>query len=262
MHGTPGCRLNRPVDMRTWTGSGFSVVTMDRPGYGLSSPWPGRSVADIADDAAAVMDHLGYERFAVRGGSGGGPHALACAARLPHRVLAAEVVSGGAPLTAEEIDQQVEQNRESFRALAAGRDALVDRFESIRSRVLADAHASFDELHADAPASDRRITAAQRERYAETMSEALTQGVGGWLEDMLAIHQRPWGVDLGAIQCPVAMWHGTDDLNVPVSAARRLAAAIPTASFHELPGVGHTGADPAAALQALLARARKSLTTS
>src|SRR5215475_1715911 len=103
IHGTPGGRLSRYPDLSLWERLGLRVITIDRPGYGLSDPLPGRAVSHIAADVAAVADHLGIGRFAVHGGSGGGPHALAIAALLGDRVLACAAVCSGAPLEPDEV---------------------------------------------------------------------------------------------------------------------------------------------------------------
>src|SRR3954464_14063649 len=98
LHGTPGCRLSRWPDDSVYAEAGVRYVTTDRAGYGLSSRHRGRSVADEARDVLAVADALGFHRFAVVGGSGGGPHALACAALLPARVERVACQSSLAPL--------------------------------------------------------------------------------------------------------------------------------------------------------------------
>lgn len=98
LHGTPGCRLSRwPVDS-AYADAGVFYVTTDRAGYGQSTRHPERNVADEAEDVLAVADAMGFELFGVIGGSGGGPHALACAALLPGRVERAACLSGLAPL--------------------------------------------------------------------------------------------------------------------------------------------------------------------
>src|SRR5207249_1087881 len=98
LHGTPGSRLARWPDDDVYTEAGACWITHDRAGYGRSSRRPGRSVADEVDDVVALADELGLERFGVLGGSGGGPHVLACAALLPKRVTRAVCAVGLAPL--------------------------------------------------------------------------------------------------------------------------------------------------------------------
>src|SRR3954462_13258439 len=99
-HGTPGCRLNRHPNQDLVRSTGARVITFDRPGYGQSTRLPGRRVVDVVPDAAALADALGLDTFAVVGGSGGGPHALAIAASLPERVTRVACIVGVAPFEA------------------------------------------------------------------------------------------------------------------------------------------------------------------
>ena len=104
MHGTPGSRVSRFPIGDPYADAGVCVAQYDRPGYGDSTRRPGRTVADCVADVAALADELGWERFAVTGGSGGGPHSLACAALLPDRVIRATCDVGIAPWNAEGLD--------------------------------------------------------------------------------------------------------------------------------------------------------------
>ncbi|MFG1906790.1 alpha/beta fold hydrolase [Kribbella sp. NPDC048928] len=97
LYGTPSTRLRRPDQVAAMEQSGVRVLMADRPGYGGSTRQPGRTVADFVRDVEALADSQGWERFAIAGGSGGGPHALACAALLPHRVTRCAVISGVRP---------------------------------------------------------------------------------------------------------------------------------------------------------------------
>ena len=104
LHGTPGGRLNRNPDEAKYAAAGARVITYDRPGYGDSDRLRGRTVVDCVGDVAAIADHLGFQRFSVTGGSGGGPHSLAVAARLGSRVVRAACVVGVAPFGLSDLD--------------------------------------------------------------------------------------------------------------------------------------------------------------
>src|SRR5947209_5210464 len=104
LHGTPGSRFGRPPLEGAVRELGVRMITYDRPGYGGSTRHPGRRVVDCVGDVAAIADALGIGRFAVTGGSGGGPHCLAVAARLPDRVLRARCIVGVAPFRAQGLD--------------------------------------------------------------------------------------------------------------------------------------------------------------
>ncbi len=100
-HGTPNIGLPPEPLFPTSERLGIRWVGYDRPGYGGSDPNPGRDVASAASDVASIADALGIDRFAVMGHSGGSPHALACAALLPERVVGALPISTLAPFHAD-----------------------------------------------------------------------------------------------------------------------------------------------------------------
>lgn len=206
LHGTPGCRLSRHPDPRLWSGLGLRVITLDRPGYGRSTPLSGRRVAHAAHDVGAVADELGVERFLVIGGSGGGPHALACAAGLGDRVAACAAVAGAAPLTGDEVDGLIGLNRESYRVFAAqGREGMADFLADLRGAILADPSGATSGNLSDAPRADvewygrPEVQAVHR----ESLLEALRPGVQGWVDDAVSIFHEDWGVDLADIGFPV-----------------------------------------------------------
>ena len=117
LHGTPGSRLGRHYDESAYVEAGARVITYDRPGYGESERHPGRHVVDCVEDVRALADHLGIDRFAVMGGSGGGPHALAVTARLPHRVTRATCIVGIVPYDTEDFDFLEGMDRTTSRSL-------------------------------------------------------------------------------------------------------------------------------------------------
>src|SRR5262249_939959 len=96
-HGHPGSRLEASLAHEAAAAAGLPVNALDRPGYGLSDFQPGRGITDWPADVAEAADALGIDTFSVAGGSGGGPYALACAWRLPSRVVRAAVISGVGP---------------------------------------------------------------------------------------------------------------------------------------------------------------------
>src|SRR5918911_4113642 len=125
--GTPSAAVDIPQLTRPAAARGLRTVTYSRPGYTRSTPAPGRCVADAAGDTAAVLDALGVDRFVTLGWSGGGPQALACAALLPGRCLAAGTLAGPVPHEAEGLDWMAgmgEENIAEFGAARAGRPEL------------------------------------------------------------------------------------------------------------------------------------------
>ena len=106
---------------------GMRLVEYARPGYSGSTRQPGRAVAGCAEDVVAIATHLGADRVLTAGWSGGGPHALATAALVPDRVMAAATIAAVAPWGAEGLDWLAgmgKENVEEFGAALAGPEEL------------------------------------------------------------------------------------------------------------------------------------------
>ncbi|MEH0931701.1 alpha/beta hydrolase [Micromonospora sp. CPCC 205558] len=246
LHGTPGSRsAPRPRGIVVYR-LGVHLVCYDRPGYGDSDRHEGRRVADAAADVAAIADDLGIERFAVVGRSGGGPHALACAALLPDRVTRAAVLVGLAPAGAPDLDwyagmadSKVEDYGQADEDLAELKLNLQVRAAEARR----DPMTLLDFLRPQLPDEDIRVVddVAIRRLLTDMYSEALRHGPEGWIDDVLAI-RRSWGFDLGAIRAEVRLWHGEQDRFSPVEHSHWLASRIPRAEVQVQPGAAHFGA--------------------
>jgi pimeloyl-ACP methyl ester carboxylesterase len=214
-----------------------------RPGYAGSTPRPGRSVADAAADVAVVLDALGADTFVTMGWSGGGPHALACAALLPGRCVAATSLAGVAPYPAQGLDWLAgmgAENIEEFSAAMNGEQALSAALQKMAGDLEtiqgADVAAALGGLVSDV--DKRALTGEFADTLAESCRRAVSAGIAGWRDDDLAF-TRNWGFDLESIRCPVAVWQGGQDRMVPFSHGQWLAARIPTAQVHLYPDEGH-----------------------
>ncbi|MGE5134814.1 MAG: alpha/beta fold hydrolase [Gemmatimonadota bacterium] len=245
MHnGTPGGLVAFGPMVAAAAARGLRTVMCARPGYGASAPWPGRRVADVAGDVAAVLDALGAGEFVTAGWSGGGPHALACAFLLPGRCLAAVTMAGVAPSRAAGLDWLAgmgPENVEEFTAAAAGEEPLT-RFlaaaaDGLRAVSGADVAAALGGLVGEA---DRAaLTGELAEYLAASMRAALAGGLAGWRDDDLAF-ARDWGFALDAPGgAPVAVWQGDQDMMVPAAHGAWLAAQVPGARARLLTGEGH-----------------------
>lgn len=221
---------------------GLRFVTYSRPGYAGSTPRPGRSVGDVAGDVTVILDALGVEAFLCAGESGGGPHALACAALLPDRVLATATLAGAAPWPAEGLDWfagMSPENVEEFEASVRGAEALTPVLERAAAHlrdVTPEAVAAVGSLMGDADASV--LTGEYAEFMATGLRRAVSNGIAGWRDDDLAL-VSPWGFDLEAIHTPVAVWQGGEDRVVPMAHGAWLAGHVPGARSHLLPAEGH-----------------------
>jgi pimeloyl-ACP methyl ester carboxylesterase len=246
LHGTPGSRLGpRPRGMVLYR-LGVRLVTFDRPGYGHSDRQPGRRVADVASDVAQIADAYGIDRFAVVGRSGGGPHALACAALLSRRVTRAAVLVGLAPPTADGLDWfdgMAASNVVDFTAAAGGHASLAARLSPAAEAIRSDPASVLARLRAELPDSDRRIVADAgiRTLLAAAHAEALRTSAHGWIDDALALCVN-WGFDPRDVHVPVLLWHGESDVLSPASHARWLASRIPNATVAVQSGAAHFSA--------------------
>jgi pimeloyl-ACP methyl ester carboxylesterase len=242
-HGTPGSGIPYAPDVELARARGLRVISYDRAGYGGSTPKPGRSVVDIAEDIEDVMNELGVERFASLGGSGGGPHTLALGARLAGRCVATASIASPTPWEAEGIDQMAgmgEQNVEEFSAAIAGPSELEPLLER-EAASLRDASAEElkDVLSTLLPPVDREVWTGDRAVHAKAnIDRALEPGVAGWRDDDLAF-VKPWGFSLDELRVPVLLWQGGQDLMVPVAHGRWLAERIPGVEAHISEPDGH-----------------------
>jgi len=242
-HGTPGSGLQFGAIQRAASTRGLRLVTWSRPGYGRSSRSPGRSVADVAADTSAVLDELGAQRCLVAGWSGGGPHALACAALLPDRVTGALCVAGPAPYAADGLDWMAgmgEDNSQEFGAAAEGEPVLRAFLEAVRPEL---EHVTADDvsqwLTSLLPPVDTGVLTGEfAEFLAASFRDAVARGIDGWLDDDLAFLQ-PWGFSLEDVTAPTMLWHGSEDLMVPFAHGRWLAARIPNVTSHLEQREGH-----------------------
>lgn len=236
-----------PALERAASARSLRVVSYSRPGYGASTPRSdaasSATVADDATDVATVLDHLGLRKFVTLGWSGGGPRALACAALLPERCLAAVCGVGLAPR--EEYDGDIRdgmgaENVAEYTAAFDGPEALGALLEDYSRGVFSvSAEDVAGSLGSLAPPVDAAaLTGEMAEVTAAAFRHAGAQGIRGWRDDDLT-HTRPWGFSVADITVPVAVWQGTADMMVPFAHARWLADHIPGARAHFEEGQGH-----------------------
>jgi pimeloyl-ACP methyl ester carboxylesterase len=254
LHGTPGCRLQRWPDETLYQDLGVCFVTHDRAGYGRSSRRRGRRVADAVDDVIAIADDLGFDRFGVTGGSGGGPHVLACAALHPERVVRATCAVGVAPYGDPGLEHDVwldgmdPENVKEFELALAGEEAVTKHVEALQAqaeaRVAVDPSTLLDDY--DLSDSDREQLARPEvmQILQESTAEWAFDGVGGWVDDDLAF-SRPWGFDVSDVAVPVLVVYGSADVLVPAAHGEWLAANVPGCVV-KVEESGHLGVDPVA----------------
>jgi pimeloyl-ACP methyl ester carboxylesterase len=230
-HGTPGSGLLDPQHDALARDQGVRLIGLDRAGYRGSSRNVDRNVAAAAADVNAIADELSLERYATWGVSGGGPHALACAALCDDRLVAVASLAAVAPYGVDGLDWldgMGEENHVEFDKALSGEQELRPYLDEQREELLG---AKSEELLAVMETllgpEDRAVLSGP---YAEFMLAWQQQGVepgpDGWIDDDVAF-TLPWGFELDAINRPVVLLHGADDRFVPVSHGHWLAARIP-----------------------------------
>ena len=229
--GTPNSRHLYGRTVADATARGLRLISYDRPGYGGSTPQPGRSVADCAADVRAICAELGISRLAMWGISGGGPHVLACAALLPDLVSAAASLASPAPLDAEGLDWFAGMgalNADDTRLFLRDRPAARAKLDADREQIL---DASPAELVSGlktllSPTDAAALNDGLAEFLVYCDHEGLAPGNEGWWDDGVA-HSSPWGFELSAISVPVLLMHGRQDQFVPFGHGQWLAGHIP-----------------------------------
>jgi pimeloyl-ACP methyl ester carboxylesterase len=230
-HGTPGSGRLHPHDSEDAAAKGIRLIGFDRAGYGRSDAHFGRSVGDVAADVAGLLDALGEDRFATWGHSGGGPHALACAALLPERCTAAATLASVAPYDGEGLDWldgMGEANVEEFNTVLLGAEALEPAIRRVQAEMFSAGPEGLRQamLTVLSPLDQTVLTGELAEWGYAMMAEGAAKRIEGWRDDNLAFVE-PWGFDLDDIHVPVFLLHGTQDLMSPPQHGRWLAARIP-----------------------------------
>lgn len=235
-HGSPQTGALLDPLVRATAPRGIRLVSYGRPSYGGSSPLPGRDVASAGRDVEQLADALGLGRFAVMGSSGGGPHALACAAALGDRVTGVATFASPAPCTGDEAWFAGMADDAALRAALQGRDARA------RFQLTAEFDASVF------VAADWDTLAGPWAAMNDDVALAASAGSDGLVDDDVAL-VKAWGFELGQVGAPVLVVHGEADRMIPVAHAHSLLRGCPRAELWLRPRDGHVsvlGAVPVA----------------
>jgi pimeloyl-ACP methyl ester carboxylesterase len=234
LHGTPGSRLDGQANEGLYSDVGARVITYDRPGYGGSDRYRGRRVVDSVADVSGIADSLGIERFAVSGGSWGGPHSLAVAAGLPDRVTRAASVAGVAPFDMPDFDWFAGMDAANIEEIGwalEGEDVLARELERMTAAWLERLANDPSEAGAvEFSEADRAVMARpeRNEAMRRMLNEAFRQGVGGYVDDIFCLIQ-PWGFDVTEIRVATRIDYGLTDVLVPRQHGEWLAHNVPVA---------------------------------
>jgi pimeloyl-ACP methyl ester carboxylesterase len=238
--GTPSGRLFHHPDESIARSLGARIITVDRPGFGLSDFKPGRSLLDWPADVVQLADALGIHRFSVVGISGGGPHVAACVFQIPERLVTACIVSGMGPLDWPGATAGLPRERRLGAALATRTPWLVRPFLWLASNPCRNAERFFEQISAQSAPVDREVLARPqvREMLIENWVESTRRGLRGYAQEAV-IFCRAWGFRLEDLRMRVQLWQGTADAVTPLHMVRRVEQAIPDCQARFLPDEGH-----------------------
>ena len=241
--GTPGSGIPYPALVRSLSDRGLRYVSWSRPGYGNSTRQEGRSVASVVADATEILDSLDADRAWMLGWSGGGPHALACAALMPDRVLGTALIGCVAPYGADGLDFLAgmgQENIEEFNAALDGPDALIGFMEQVwpefRRVTASEIASSLGDLVDDVDRSS--ITGDFADWFAVIVQDGLRDSFWGWFDDDMTF-VRDWGFGLTNIAGPVHIWQGAHDRMVPFAHGEWLSEHVRGACPHLSDEHGH-----------------------
>jgi len=240
-HGGGDSRLTRHPDDAYTASLGIRLITVDRPGVGLSDFQPRRRLLDWPDDVVQLAGSLSIERFAVLGWSMGGPHALVCASAIPDRLLWAGVVSGLAPLAEPGMLAGMTPFYRRLFGMARRSHRVVQVPLALKNRYARRNPAAYmDGMFVGAPENDRAIYALPgvRDNKSAGFAEVVRAGSRGLSLEMTMV-ARPWGFRLEDIAIPVRLWYGSQDLTTPLFMARFFEEHIPQTILTVFEGDGH-----------------------
>jgi pimeloyl-ACP methyl ester carboxylesterase len=241
--GTPNSRNLYGPHLELALEQGIRLISYDRPGYGGSTPHSGRTIADCAADVRTIADALEVDRFAIWGISGGGPHALACAALLPDRLVAVASLASLAPYGAPGLDYFAgmgELNVDDIKLTLDDPAAAKAKTISDREVMLTATTEGMRDFMQTllTPADAAVMTGELAAHLTQSGKDGLAPGIEGWWDDGEAL-LHPWGFDVTVIRVPMMLWHGRQDKFVPFQHGEWLAQQIPGVDAHLTDEDGH-----------------------
>ena len=237
--GAPSSRLMHPPD-ETTRAQGARLIVVERPGYGLSDFQPRRRLLDWPGDVAALADALDIGRFAVVGSSAGGPYAAACAFKIPERLTCAAIVCGVGPVWVPGGLREMPHIRQTGAILARYAPGLLEPLLRTVGNPHRNPERFYRRMLAGNSDADRQFLTRpdMQAMLMRNYLEATRSGMRGFARDAIIL-SNPWGFRLQDIRIPVFLWHGLDDANVSLAAARHVAQAIPDCRATFVSGEGH-----------------------
>jgi len=240
-NGSGGSRLEHPIELSILSELGLRFVATDRPGHGLSSPHPQRKLLDWPDDISQLANHLKTDRFYVMGWSAGGPHALACAYKLPERVIAGAIISGLAPADRPNPYEGLTLPLKAINFLGRKNPSLVYLFRRVMyPMIMGEPEEAGKKLAASFPLVDRQLAEQPQnlDMLVRSIQEGYKQGWDGPAQDDIIINSD-WGFRLEDVKVRIDIWQGEVDKNVPLNQGEYQHEKLPNSTFTVMPNQAH-----------------------
>lgn len=239
-HGTPSSRYLRHPDNDRTASLNVRLITVDRPGFGISDHQPGRTLLDWPDDVEVLADKLGLNHFSVAGISGGGPYSAACAYKLPHRISKAGIINGVGPTDVDGHLKGLYSSRKTAVRVARKAPWLLRPLIWLLQNPQRNTEKYFQKIVNQSSQPDRDILnqPAFKSMFLRSWKEGTRIGFRGFTRDGI-IFSRPWGFQLNDIKTSVYIWHGDQDKSTPLSMAQYMADQIPDCQLRIIAGKGH-----------------------
>ncbi len=256
-HGTPGSRLLYEGDDEVSMKLGVRLISLDRPGFGESTPKPNRTLLDWPDDVEEVADSLGLGRFSVIGVSGGGAYAAACAYKIPNRLYSVALVSSATPFVNGKAPQTMMRANKIAFFLSRKAPWLVKMSYKAQKKLLEEQPVKFmqhtKEGNKHLHEWDRQFLQTDEQVRSLMMhfGEAFKYSVDECANEP-ALLSKPWGFSFGDILAPVDIWHGEEDQMAPVVEMKKHAPTVPNGEAHYIPKAGHFLTDDEKIWEAIL----------
>ena len=244
-HGRDGSRLEAVFGKEKIASDlGIKLICPDRPGMGLSEYQNNRSILDWPSDVLELASHLDLDKFAVLGGSGGAPYALACAYKIPEHLTGCAVVSGLGPyeISKNKLDRR---NKSLFFIARHFSWTYQPLLWLMMARKMKDEkwwEKNYQKLYPLLPEPDQKMISETivKERMTNKTIEAFRQGSKGTAHDF-KLYARPWGFKLTEIsdKIKVKIFHGELDGTVPISIAQTISEQIQNCETKFYPNEAH-----------------------
>lgn len=242
-HGTPSSRIefNMVRNESLLEALNIRVIAPDRPGLGLSDFQQDRHFINWPRDVTSLADHLGLDRFAILGYSGGGVYAAVCAFSIPERITKAGIVSGVGPFTEATLVEGIPQENQRFLFLSSERPWLARMIlRMMKLGIHFAPRKTIENVLASLPEADRTAMSLPevQQTFLAMVREGLRQGPRGPQHET-RLMVTAWDFKPEKIKIPIQLWHGEEDRNAPIAMGRYMANTIPKNQAKFYPGEGH-----------------------